>query len=232
VDDSGAERAESITPPQVLEVYENAEGRPPWALSLYADRLELSKDGRVVSIARADLVKRAELIDGVILRRLLAVKLDSTSSVKTLFLLDSEGFSQLRRWYGPPTRRELGRVLREKLSPTWTVPVGLLWAFLALPRRADPEAGAGATALDGPAFGLGLSLFALGVLSRVVRHRVLLLGYAFWFAAFSAYCVLNVMRSGSVIAFVLAVVGVAMASGGLGHYYRFATLAGEEPRQA
>ena len=222
----------SSEPPIILEVYENADGRPPWALSLYGDHLELSRDGRVVSIARSDLARRAELIDGMILRRLLAVTLESKSSVKTLYLLDADGFERLRAWYGPPTQRELRRVLREKLSPTWTVPVGLLWAFLALPRRADPEAGAGATALDGPAFGLGLSLFALGALSRLVRHRVMLLGYAIWFAAFSAYCVLNVMRSGSIIALVLAAIGIAMASGGLGHYYRFATMASEEPRQA
>ena len=225
MEESGGDRRKSSSPPTVIEVYENAEGRPPWALSLYDDRLELSKaGGQPISIARGDLERRAELIDGVILRRLLAVTLENKSAPKTLFLLDPEGFARLRAWYGPPTRRELRRVLREKLSPVWTVPVGLLWAFLALPRRADPQAGLGATPLDENALSLGLSLFALGVMSRVFRHRVLLLLYALWFAAFSAYCVLNVLRTGSVIAFVLAAVGVGMASGGLGHYYRFATV--------
>lgn len=222
---SGGDRRKSSSPPTVLEVYENAEGRPPWALSLYDDRLELSKaGGQPISIARIDLEQRAELIDGVILRRLLAVTLEDTTAPKTLFLLDPEGFARLRSWYGPPTQRELRRVLREKLSPIWTVPVGLLWAFLALPRRADPGSGLGATPLDENAMTLGFSLFVLGAMSKLFRHRVLLLLYALWFAAFSAYCVLNVLSTGSVIAFVLAAVGVAMASGGLGHYYRFAAI--------
>ena len=217
---------ERSKPELTLTAFQNAAGRPTWTLELYGDRLELSRGDRRETVARADLSDQVELIDGVLLSRILAVTFDADAPTKrTLFVLEAEAFAQLSAWIGPPTRKVLGRVLREKLSPFWTIPVGLLWAYLAfLPRRGDPSV----ASPDAQALTLGLTLFLLGVLSRLVRHRVLLLGYAVWFAAFSAYCVLDFRETDSIVSMVLAAVSIGLASSGLAQFQRFALMA-EEP---
>jgi hypothetical protein len=209
-----------------LTAFQNAIGRPEWTIELYADRIVLSKGSRRETVTRADLFEKVELIDGILLRRILAVSFDADApSDRTLFVLEADAYHRLAAWIGPPNCSVLARVLRDKLSPFWTIPVGLLWAYLAfLPRRPD----AGVSAPDVQALTLGLTLFLLGVSSRLIQHRMLLLGYAAWFAAFSAYCVLDYMETGSIVSVVLAVVGVGLASSGLGQFHRFAVMA-EEP---
>jgi hypothetical protein len=215
----------SDTPLHTFNAFQNAAGRPKWTVELYGNRVVFSHRGRRETVQRSEATEQVELIDGLLLRRILAVAFDPKApGDRTLFVLDAEAFQKLDRWIGPPTRKILARVLREKLSPYWTVPVGLLWAYLAfLPRRGDPSA----ASPDVQALVLGLTLFFLGIFSRLVQHRLLLLGYAGWFAAFSAYCVLDYLETSSLVSVVLAVVGIGLASSGLGQFYRFAVMADE-----
>jgi hypothetical protein len=182
------------------EAVELAGKQPKWRLILAPDafRLEPLEAGESIDVPRAERVKRVELFNGVLARRILAVTL---APGRKLFRLDPAGYAAYEAWAGPPTMEDLRKSLKRRFG--WSVALGALIILTSVPLPGDPEAGVPALPLNPLTLAMGIALIAAGLMSRLMPSRVFILADCLWIAIAAVTTVENLLESPGIFGAVL-----------------------------
>jgi hypothetical protein len=200
------------------EVVELAGKQPRWKLILAPDgfRLEPLEAGEPIDVPRAERVKRVDLVNGVLARRILGVAL---ARGRKLFRLDPAGFAAYEAWAGPPTMEDLRKSLKRRFG--WSVSLGLLIILTSMPIPGDPEGGVPDLPLNPLTLAMGIALIAAGLMARLLPSRVFFLADCLWIAIAAVTTVENLLKSPGVFGALLLAFQINYVVTSIREYRRF-----------
>jgi hypothetical protein len=167
-----------------LEATEVTPKKPRWRLELAPEGLRGEReDGASFEIPRSELLRRVNVFDSPLARRVLAVR-----DPKFILQLEPSSYRELEAWLGKDLL--LRMELRKRLA--WVVPIGIILILGSLPLPADPAAGIEGAPLQLLGLVLGAILVVQGLLSRLRPDRIYLLLDSGWFTVLAVDTVLDV----------------------------------------
>ena len=205
-------------PSAEMEVVDVLANKRQWTLRVFPQllRFDASNEQNSVEVSRRDLPEKTTIHDSLLMRRCVEVKTDK----KRVFQLSRDDFAALLGWIGPPTHRDLVAALKKRF--VWVLPIAVVFVLTAMPFSGDPAAGMDPIAFDPLWFGLGISLLAVGVVSRFVPHRIFFLVDSLWFLILVGAALYDIAFTGaSWLWFAIVPLQISLVVGGVKQYRRF-----------
>ena len=128
-------------------------------------------------------------------------------------------FQQLKDWVGPPSYDQLKRELRRRSG--WTLAMGIIFVFLALPATGDPSADIPNRSLNPFLLILGLLPLGMWAIARFRPHAAFFLVDAAWFTALGGSLVLSIWRGESLWWLLVVVLNSLMVLGAWTLYQKY-----------
>ncbi|MBC8003438.1 MAG: hypothetical protein H7X97_12695 [Opitutaceae bacterium] len=128
-------------------------------------------------------------------------------------------YRQLKEWVGPPGYEQLKFELRRRSG--WTLAMGIIFVFLALPATGNPTADIPNRPLSPFLLILGLLPLAMWAIARFRPHAVFFLVDAAWFTALGASLVLRIWHGESLWWLVVVALNSLMVLGAWTLYQKY-----------
>lgn len=182
---------DEAAPAASFEVVDTQDPKAKWRMLLLPDGLRFESALTTVppvEVARRERAERMILFNGLILGRIVSIRVEKKNRV---FKLSREAWEALEAWYPPYTRADLVAVLKRRLS--WSFTIGILYLVPAFLRSGDLTPDLEPMPVDWISAALGGALILMGLVSRIAPSRIFLVVDSLWCAVLVANTIREIL---------------------------------------